>query len=86
MFLQGVARTFETLELLDEDSEGNDEDADSNSRSIEAGMHLKVRDEEISDDFLINYFDVLIEGDISSLSQLICNSLTYFSPQGGMPL
>jgi len=80
LFLQGVARTFEALELLDEDSEGNDEDADANSRSIEAGMHLKVRDEEISDDFLINYFDVLIEGDISSLSQLI-----YILAESGAP-
>ena len=72
-------RTFEALELLDEDSEDNDEDAVFNPRSIEAGMHLKVRDEGFSVDsgsepivdFLINYFDVLMEGDISSLSQLI---------------
>lgn len=71
LFLQGVARTFEALELLDEDSEDNDEDAVFNPKSIEAGMYLKVRDEGFSVDFLINYFDVLIEGDISSLSQLI---------------
>jgi len=79
LFLRGVVRTFEALELLDEDSEDYDEDAVFNPKSIEAGMHLKVRDEGFSVDsdsepivdFLINYFDVLMEGDISSLTQFI---------------
>ncbi len=79
LFFQGVGRTFEALELLDEDSDSYDEDAVFNPRSIEAGMHLKVRDEGFSVDsdsepivdFLINYFDVLMEGDISSLTQFI---------------
>ena len=85
LFLQGVARTFEALELLDEDSDEYDEDAEFNPRSIEAGMHLKVRDEGFSVDvgslsmvdFLIDYFDVLMEGDISSFTQFI--SMASFS-------
>jgi len=85
LFLQGVGRTFEALDLLDEDSDAYDEDAVFNPRLIEAGMHLKVRDEGFSVDvdsdsmvdFLIDYFDVLMEGDISSFTQLI--SMASFS-------
>lgn len=85
LFLQWVGRTFEALDLLDEDSDAYDEDAVFNPRSIEAGMHLKVRDEGFSVDvgsdsmvdFLIDYFDVLMEGDISSFTQLI--SMASFS-------
>lgn len=88
LFLQGVVRTFEALELLDEYSDEYDPGAVFNPRSIEAGMHLKVRDEAFSVDsgsepivdFLINYFDVLMEGDVSSLTQFIS-----FSSFGNAP-
>jgi hypothetical protein len=80
LFLQGIGMTFEAFDAFDSsDVTDYDPSAEFNPRSIEAESHFKLRDEGFSIDtdsgvivdFFINYLDILAEGEISSLSQLI---------------
>jgi len=80
LFLQGIGMTFEAFDAFDSsDATDYDPTAEFNPRSIEAESHFKLRNEGFSIDtnsgaiinFLITYLDVLSEGEISSLSQLI---------------
>ncbi|ADY11950.1 hypothetical protein [Sphaerochaeta globosa] len=89
LFLQGIAMTFDAFDAFDSsDVTDYDSTAVFNPRSIEAESQFKLRDEGFSIDtdsgvivnFLINYLDILSEGEISSLSQLI-----YILAESGAP-
>ncbi|MEA5108680.1 MAG: hypothetical protein VB010_15145 [Sphaerochaeta associata] len=89
LFLQGIGMTFEAFDAFDSsDATDYDPTAEFNPRSIEAESHFKLRNEGFSIDtdsgvivnFLINYLDILSEGEISSLSQLL-----YILNESGAP-
>ena len=89
LFLQGIGMTFDAFDAFDSsDATDYDASAEFNPRSVEAESHFKLREEGFSIDtdsgvivnFLINYLDILTEGEISSLSQLI-----YILAESGAP-